>query len=321
MSRSRPDPLPISSQKNRLTMRRMPSATMSRATPIDEVRPRVLRAPIRSYNELGLSAWEEHIAWRERAVARVQSSGGRATSLRRSSAAVDQLAVDLLRIGVWLGESYGTPDLGNKSDPVDELVYIILARRTREGAYQAAYHALKSRYARWEELAEAPTDKVEEVVRFSGLGGRKAQSLKLALGALIERFGRCTLEPTRSWTDQETQDFLCTLPEIGAKSAACVMVCALERPAFPVDAHVGRVLERMEIFRAVGIDLGGVDHKVKQRLLWDAVPPALRYPLHVNLLVHGRAACLPRRPRCSGCPISSDCAHGARASLESSRTG
>ena len=52
------------------------------------------------------------------------------------------------------------------------------------------------------------------------------------------------------------------------------------------------------LFRAVGIELAGTDHKVKQRLLWDAVPPALRYPLHVNLLVHGRAVCLPRKPRC-----------------------
>ena len=43
--------------------------------------------------------------------------------------------------------------------------------------------------------------------------------------------------------------FLCTLPEIGPKSAACVMMCSLDRPAFPVDAHVGRVLERLGIFR------------------------------------------------------------------------
>ena len=73
------------------------------------------------------------------------------------------------------------------------------------------------------------------------------------------------------------------------------MMCSLDRPAFPVDAHVGRVLERLGALRRVGIELAGRDHKVKQRLLWDAVPPALRYPLHVNLLVHGRSVCLPRQ--------------------------
>ena len=41
---------------------------------------------------------------------------------------------------------YGSPDLGNKQDPVDELVYIILARKTREDAYQAAYASLKKHF-------------------------------------------------------------------------------------------------------------------------------------------------------------------------------
>ena len=85
------------------------------------------------------------------------------------------------------------------------------------------------------------------------------------------------------------------------------MMCSLDRPAFPVDAHVGRVLERLGTFRMIGIELRGTDHKVKQRVLWDAVPPGLRYPLHVNLLVHGRTVCLPRRPRCHQCVLAASC--------------
>jgi endonuclease III len=268
----------------------------------------VLHTTIRSYHELGSSARGEHNAWRDRAVIRLQLTDGQGTNRLRPSAAVDHLASHVLRLGVRLGESYGTPDLGNKTDPVDELVYIILARRTREGAYQAAYDALKLKHANWEQLAEAPADEIEGAIRFSGLGRRKAQSLKQALGALIARFGTCTLEPTRSWDDETTREFLCTLPEIGPKSAACVMMCSLDRPAFPVDAHVGRVLERLGLFRILGIELAGTDHKIKQRLLWDAVPPSLRYSLHVNLLVHGRAACLPRKPRCCSCVIADACA-------------
>jgi DNA (cytosine-5)-methyltransferase 1 len=226
---------------------------------------------------------------------------------REASRAVSGLASSLLLLTALLHREYGSPDLGNKTDPVDELVYIILSRRTREGAYQAAFAALQTQYETWEEVARAPEDEIEAAISFSGLGRRKAQSLKLALGGLIDRFGECTLEPTREWTDDETRDFLCTLPEIGPKSAACVMMCSLDRPAFPVDAHVGRVLERLGIFRHVGIDLRGRDHKVKQHLLWDTVPPALRYPLHVNMLVHGRHVCLPQRPRCGSCVIARFC--------------
>lgn len=284
------------------------TGTVSRSASIRS-EPRVLRASIRSYEELGAAAREEHIAWRARATARLQSNGARTKAGRGStSTAVDKLSTDLVEIDARLGEIYGTPDLGNKADAVDELVYIILARRTREGAYQAAYRALESSYASWELLAAAASDEIVEVLRFSGLASRKAQSLKLALGTLMERFGRCTLEPTRSWTDDETLAFLSSLPEVGPKSAACVMVCSLDRPAFAVDAHVGRVLERMQVFRTIGIDLAGTDHKAKQRLLWDAVPPSLRYTLHVNLLVHGRMTCRSRKPRCGSCAIAGSCA-------------
>ena len=276
---------------------------------IDQPERRVLQRAIHGYDELGPSGKQEHIGWNARAIARLESHAPTDEGLRPTpSTAVEGLATELVRLGVRLGETYGTPDLGNKADPVDELVYIILARRTREGAYQAAYRALENRYASWEKLAAAPVEEIEQVVRFSGLAARKAHSLKLALGTLRERFGCCTLEPTRSWTDDETMAFLCSLPEVGPKSAACVMVCALDRPAFPVDAHVGRVLERMRIFSVLGIDLEGTDHKMKQRLLWDAVPPALRYSLHVNLLVHGRATCRPRSPRCVSCVVSASCA-------------
>jgi hypothetical protein len=41
---------------------------------------------------------------------------------------------------------HGTPDLGNKQEPTDELVYIILARLTGEGAYQQAFDLLKKRF-------------------------------------------------------------------------------------------------------------------------------------------------------------------------------
>ena len=234
---------------------------------------------------------------------------------------MDRIAKQLLTIVHQLDEQHGTPDLGNKSDPIDELVYIILSRRTREAAYQEAYAALKRQYPRWDRMATAPVDEIASVVEFSGLGRRKAQSLRHALGALIARFGRPTLEPTAPWDDHAVLALLCDLPEVGPKSAACVMLCSLDRPAFPVDAHVGRVLERLGVFEALDIDLAGTGHKVKQRVLGDAVPPSLRYSLHVNLVAHGRSVCRPSKPRCGRCPLVSWCAYAKRQeSVSSSRS-
>jgi endonuclease III len=281
---------------------------------------RVVRDAIQRYSDLDARAACEHDAWRDTRLGELELQMPRSSNGVRTRV-LDELSAELLLVARTVGDAHGTPDLGNKPDPVDELVYIILSRRTREGAYQASYDALKARYATWEQLASASVDEIERSIGFSGLGRRKAHSLIQALGTLIVHFGSCTLEPTRSWSDDQTLDFLCTLPEVGPKSAACVMMCSLDRPAFPVDAHVGRVLERLGVFRVLGIELVGTDHKAKQRLLWNVVPPALRYPLHVNLLVHGRTTCLPRRPRCGSCVLRDACASpGAQGAPVSSRT-
>ena len=135
---------------------------------------------------------------------------------------------------------HGTPRLGNKDDPVDELVYIILARKTREDAYQRTFEALRARFPRWDDLIAAKQSAVERLVFSGGLSSKKTVSLFGALGALRDRFGTCTLEPARNWTDGELEQFLCSLPEISHKSAYCIMMYSFGRSVFPVDSHVGR---------------------------------------------------------------------------------
>lgn len=202
---------------------------------------------------------------------------------------------------------YGTPDLGNKKDPVDELVYIILSRKTREDAYQQAFEALRSRFDTWDELLAAPRAEVASLLSPSGLGDKKTTSILGALGAIRDAFGSCTLEPARGWTDDRLEEFLCALPEIHRKSAYCVMMYAFGRSVLPVDTHVGRVLARLGPYRELGLDLAGLDHKQLQAILADLVPPNLRYSLHVNLVMHGREICRSQKPLCGECELRNLC--------------
>ena len=45
--------------------------------------------------------------------------------------------------------------MGNKTDPTDELVYIILSRKTPERAYQRGFELLKQRFSTWDELLKS----------------------------------------------------------------------------------------------------------------------------------------------------------------------
>lgn len=202
---------------------------------------------------------------------------------------------------------YGSPNLGNKADPTDELVYILLARHTREGAYQQAFEALKQRFATWDELLDAPREEVERLVYSGGLSGKKTDALYAALGKLRETFGRCTLAPAREWPDERLEEFLCGLPEVQRKSAYCIMMYSFGREVFPADTHVGRVLSRLGPYRELGLELQGLDHKQLQRVLADLIPPPLRYSLHVNLVEHGRTVCRAPKPLCESCELRPFC--------------
>jgi len=212
-----------------------------------------------------------------------------------------------------LAAVHGTPRLGNRDDPVDELVYIIMSRKTPEKAYQTAFNALKSEFPVWDRLLNAPREKVEKLVYSGGLAGKKTDTLYAALGTLRERFGSCTLEPARDWSDGDLMRFLCSLPEIQRKSAYCVMMYSMGRDVFPVDAHVGRCLKRMGPYREMGLDMSAMDHKKLQVVLDDIVPPNLRYSLHVNLVCHGRKICRAGRPACGDCDLARFCNHGRQA--------
>jgi DNA (cytosine-5)-methyltransferase 1 len=210
---------------------------------------------------------------------------------------------------------HGTPRLGNKSDPVDELIYIILSRKTREDAYQETYGTLRSRFPSWDEVLAADPDEIERIVSPGGLGEKKATSVLGALRGVRERFGSCSMEAARSWTDGELEAFLVSLPEISRKSAYCVMMYAFDRQVLPVDTHVGRVLSRLDLLRDAGLSLEGLDHKQLQATLADLVPPNLRYSLHVNLLVHGREICRAQKPLCGECDLKGFCATYHRAEV------
>ncbi len=252
-------------------------------------------------------------AWRERAVDGILADRERFPSVpggagrKVARALLDEGVSQLREVARILAVLHGTPRLGNQEDPVDELVYIILSRKTREDAYQETYRALKDRFRTWDELLVAPAREVSALVRPGGLPGRKTTSLIGALRRLREEFGSCTLEPARQWPDERLEEFLCSLPELSRKSAYCIMMYAFRRDVFPVDTHVGRVLSRIGPYAGLGLELEGLDHKQLQAVLADLVPPNLRYSLHVNLVEHGRKVCRAPRPECDACDLRGHC--------------
>jgi endonuclease III len=99
----------------------------------------------------------------------------------------------------------------------------------------------------------------------------------------------------------EAQAYLTSLPGVGRKTAACVLLFALGMRDVPVDTHVSRVGTRLGLFRPKA------PFEEMHDTMLDITPPGEELELHLNLLRHGRRTCYARRPACADCALQRMC--------------
>lgn len=256
-----------------------------------------------------------HKAWRKWALLHIQQNPllfPLAPVQKDAATLRDQIDEEASRLGALariLSVLYGDPGWANPADPVDNIVYIILGRSTPIETARTAFDRLKQDFASWDDLLPIAIPDLAARIRNTGLATLKATSIIHSLQIIRDRFGAISLDRMNSWSDEEVADFLTNLPEVGPKSAYCVMMYSLGRDVFPVDTHVARVLERVGLFGSLGFSLAGLHRKEIQKRLAQLIPPDLRYSLHVNLIAHGRKFCTSSDPNCEFCPINRFCQH------------
>jgi endonuclease III len=205
-----------------------------------------------------------------------------------------------------LVRKFGRPTLGNKKNPFNELLYILLSSKTPPNRYQEVYRTLRHVYRRADSLADARSEDVAKVISHGGLQNRKARAITAIARRLKQEFGRVTLAPLAKMTNEEAEDFLTSFPEVSKKTARCVLMYALDRSVFPVDAHCFRIAQRLE-WAPKGVYL--TDRRADE--LQNGVPECLRRDLHVGMVLLGRHYCLPENPRCRECLLLEFCPTGA----------
>ena len=192
--------------------------------------------------------------------------------------------------------------LGNKTDPLDELVYIMLTLMTRsQPRIDRAYCELQELSGRtWVHLLDTPVDSVREALWPLGFVERRTDQLLRLLSIVTHEYGG-DLDGLQELSDEEALAALVALPGVGVKTAKCVLMYSLDRPVLPVDVHVARVAERLGIL-PFGVTLTEADE-----LLEPKVPPSLRFDVHVQFVRHGRSVCRRPSPDCGVCLLSSTC--------------
>lgn len=205
-----------------------------------------------------------------------------------------------------LAEVYGEPVWRPHGDPMTELVLTILSQNTSDTNSGRAFMRLRQAFPDWKALMEAPVSDIEREIAVGGLAKQKAPRIKASLEAIWQARGSFDLEFLRELPLDEAKAWLREMKGVGPKTAACVLMFALGRPALPVDTHVHRVSQR----------LGYVSDKATAEQAHDVLeailPLEMIYSFHIMLIKHGRRLCRAQRPLCTECPLLDGCPAGKR---------
>ena len=138
---------------------------------------------------------------------------------------------------------------------------------------------------------------MEELVQSTGFFRAKTKSLIGMAAAVAERFGG---EVPTALED------LVTIPGVGRKTGNVVRSVAFGLPGLPVDTHVLRVSERLELTEGLPPparrDAVKVEHELNS-----LIPAAERGTFSLRMILHGRSTCVARKPRCGACPLADYC--------------
>ncbi len=218
----------------------------------------------------------------------------------------------LARVYELLIATYGKPEWIPDYDPLGGLIGTILSQHTSDINSERAYQHLIATFPRWEEVRDAPTNEVAHAIRSGGLANVKAVRIQDALHTLMEQqkaaghsgsLSEYLYEELTRRSPEEAWRYLRRIPGVGPKTAACVLMFNMKQPVMPIDTHVHRVSKR----------LGLIGPKVSADQAHETfakfTPPEWVYPLHVNLIRHGRQVCHAQRPECGRCTLYGECAY------------
>ena len=123
---------------------------------------------------------------------------------------------------------------------MDELVLTFLSQNTSDLNSGRAFETLKARYPAWQAVLDAPLAELAETIRSGGLAQQKAPRIQAAFRRIQAERGEFNLDFLADLPVDEATRWLTSFDGIGHKtSRSCCSL--LNKPAFPVDTHVGRV--------------------------------------------------------------------------------
>ena len=180
--------------------------------------------------------------------------------------------------------------------PLQLLVATILSAQSTDETVNKVTPVLFGRFKTAKALADAPRQKVEEIIHSTGFFRQKAKSIQGACRMSAVEFGGRV---------PETMDELLTLPGVARKTANCVLGAAFGiAEGVVVDTHVGRLATRLALTWSAKNSKDAV--KIERDLMQVIPRKNWTFVSHA-LILHGRQVCSARKPDCQHCKLARLC--------------
>ena len=179
------------------------------------------------------------------------------------------------------------------NDPFQLLVATRLSAQCTDARVNLVTPELFGKYPTAEAMAAADVADVEKIIHACGFFRQKAKDIVATAGVIVSQYGGNV---------PDTIEVLTTLPGVGRKTANLIVGDVYGKPAVVADTHLIRISNRLGLVHTKD------PYKVELQLKELLPPEESNNYCHRNVL-HGRAVCDARKPRCEGCSLNGFCTY------------
>ncbi len=186
--------------------------------------------------------------------------------------------------------------------PFEVVIGAILTQNTAWKNVERAIENLKKADALTpDKILKLPCDQLQELIRPAGFFKQKCERLKSV--AAVD------WDAVRSMPLKEAREFLLSIKGVGKETADSILLYALNKPIFVVDAYTKRIYSRLtgeviddydQLRRIFESELGADVQKLNE--------------MHALLVELAKRHCTKRNPKCEDCPLKKVCVYGSNQS-------
>jgi len=184
--------------------------------------------------------------------------------------------------------------------PFELLIAVMLSAQATDKSVNLATRKLYPVANTPQTLLALGQQALERYISSIGLYRGKAKNVIATCGLLIER---------HDGEVPQSREALEALPGVGRKTANVILNTAFGQPTIAVDTHIFRVANRTGL--APGKDVVEVERRLEK-----FTPEEFKHDAHHWLILHGRYACIARKPKCPQCLIRDLCEFKAKTPAE-----